>query len=191
MDQPKCRWGHQLKVPWCTFKSLIIFQFQKGFRVCLFWILYFNLGIWKKKCIQQMHRCIQLEYTTWTWNIQIFQLLDNTARYYNEVHFYYFIIDRFELWSHYISYWKHFWEISYRKDTLLKGVPNSFWMSRGSNSHRWERCGKKPYTLPTVLLGRSLLVSDRNDKLRFIKMVAIKSVMRRIFIYELFWNRIV
>ena len=27
--------------------------------------------------------------------------------------------------AHYISYWKFFWQIIYRKDTLLKGVPNS------------------------------------------------------------------
>ena len=47
----------------------------------------------------------------------------------------FFIIDRFELSSHYISYWKLFWQISYRKDTLLKGVPNSCWMSRGMNSN--------------------------------------------------------
>ena len=46
-----------------------------------------------------------------------------------------FIIHRFELSSNFISYWKLFWQISYRKDTLLKGVPNSCWTSRGSNSH--------------------------------------------------------
>ena len=45
------------------------------------------------------------------------------------------IIYRFELSSHYISYWKLFWQIGYRRDTLLKGVPNSCWTSRGSNSH--------------------------------------------------------
>ena len=48
--------------------------------------------------------------------------------------FIFFIIDRFELSSNYISYLKLFWQISYRKDTLLKGVPNSSWSSRGSNS---------------------------------------------------------
>ena len=47
----------------------------------------------------------------------------------------FFIIDRFELSSHYISYWKLFWKISYHKDSLLKGVPNSCWTSRRSNSH--------------------------------------------------------
>ena len=39
--------------------------------------------------------------------------------------FIYFFIDRFELSSHHISYWKLFWQISYCKDTLLKGVPNN------------------------------------------------------------------
>ena len=38
------------------------------------------------------------------------------------------IIDRFELSSHYRS-WKLFWQISCRKDILLKGVPNSCWMT--------------------------------------------------------------
>ena len=60
----------------------------------------------------------------------------------------FFIIDRFELSSHYISYWKLFWPISYRKNTLLKGAPNSCWSSRGLNSHRWQRCSNKPRTLP-------------------------------------------
>ena len=59
-----------------------------------------------------------------------------------------FFIDRFELSSHYISYRKLFWQISYHKDTLLKGVPNSCWTSRGTNSHRWKWCSKKPRTLP-------------------------------------------
>ena len=40
---------------------------------------------------------------------------------------FFFSIDRFELSSHYISYWKLFWQISYRKDPLLKDVPNSCW----------------------------------------------------------------
>ena len=48
--------------------------------------------------------------------------------------FCFLIIDRFELSSHYES-WKLFWQISYRKDTLLKGVPNSCWTLRGPNSH--------------------------------------------------------
>ena len=39
-----------------------------------------------------------------------------------------YFIDRFELSGHYIS-WKLFWQISYRKDTLLKGVQNSSWTS--------------------------------------------------------------
>ena len=56
--------------------------------------------------------------------------------------------------SYYISYWNFFWQISYRKDTLLNGVSASCWMSRGWNSHTWKRCGKKPRALPTVLLGR-------------------------------------
>ena len=63
-------------------------------------------------------------------------------------------IDIFELSRHYISYWKLFWQISYRKDTLLKGVPNSCWTSRGST---WKRCGKKSLTLPTVLQGQQIL----------------------------------
>ena len=44
-------------------------------------------------------------------------------------------LDIFDLSSHYISYWKLFWQISYRKDTLLKVVPNICWTSRRSNSH--------------------------------------------------------
>ena len=45
---------------------------------------------------------------------------------------FFIIIDRFELSSHYIS-WKFFWQISYRKDTLLKGAPNNCWKRRESN----------------------------------------------------------
>ena len=40
------------------------------------------------------------------------------------VYFFIFFIDRFELSSHYTS-WKLFWQVSFCKDTLLKGVPNS------------------------------------------------------------------
>ena len=60
----------------------------------------------------------------------------------------FFIFDRFELSSYYISFRKLFWQISYRKDTLLKGVPSSCGTSRGSNSHRWERHSKNLRTLP-------------------------------------------
>ena len=59
-----------------------------------------------------------------------------------------FIIHRFELSSNFISYWKLFWQISYRRDTMLKGVPNSCWTSRGSISHRWKQCSKETLTLP-------------------------------------------
>ena len=94
---------------------------------------------------------------------------------YNDGHLFYFIfiffIDRFELSSHYLSYWKLFWQISYRKDTLLKGVPNSCWMSRGSNSHRWKQCSKKPCTFSTVLMGRQIngirQINENNTDGRF------------------------
>ena len=46
----------------------------------------------------------------------------------------FFIIDRFELSIHYIR-WKLFWQISYRKDTLLKGVPNSCSKRQELNLH--------------------------------------------------------
>ena len=41
-------------------------------------------------------------------------------------------IVRFELSSHYKSNWQPFWHISYRKDTLLRGVPNSCWVQGGT-----------------------------------------------------------
>ena len=75
-------------------------------------------------------------------------LMKFVSFYCQEFFYLFFIIDRFELSSNYISYWKLFWQISYRKDTLLKGVPNSFRTSWGSNSYRWERCKNKPHTLP-------------------------------------------
>ena len=67
--------------------------------------------------------------------IRFLSVCINTIQYILAFFFFFFNIDRFEPSSHYISYWKLFWQTSYRKDTLLKVVPNICWTSRRSNSH--------------------------------------------------------
>ena len=64
------------------------------------------------------------------------------------------IIDRFELSSHYISYWNLFWQISYRFDTLLRNVPNKQMLGIGRNrtGNDWlETMQKKPSSLSSRL----------------------------------------
>lgn len=68
----------------------------------------------------------------------------------------FFFIDRFELSSHHISYWKLFVQISYRKDTLLRGVPNSCWTSRGSNSHHLKAVQQETAHVTNCAIGPAL-----------------------------------
>ena len=69
------------------------------------------------------------------------------------------IIDRIKLSSISII-WKLFWQISYRKDTLLKGVLNSRYRRRESNSHHLKAVKSwKPSTLSTTLIHFSKVLS--------------------------------
>ena len=73
--------------------------------------------------------------------------------------FFFFNIDRLELSSHYIMYWKLFWQISYRKDSLLKSVPNSCWTSRGSNLRNSKAVRQETTQVTNCATGRHSFVS--------------------------------
>ena len=131
--------GAQLRSPLRGFSSIKQYMVSRG------------ASIAPPSCRQNISNLLDDNHHIWQHPLDLFVLKLSFARR-KAPRIFYFFIDRFKLSSHYIS-WKLFWQVSYRKDTLLKGVPKTCSKRRESNSYHMKAVQSwKPSTLTTRLL---------------------------------------